>query len=60
MITKGELHRFASLEGIRFDQAERDYIIVWNILKPLMRTVPECEVVWKDWNLKFSDIFSKF
>ena len=29
MITKAELHRFASFEGIRYDQVEKDYIIVW-------------------------------
>ncbi|MBM4278253.1 MAG: nucleotidyl transferase AbiEii/AbiGii toxin family protein [Deltaproteobacteria bacterium] len=29
MITKAELHHFASLEGIRFDQIETDYVIVW-------------------------------
>jgi predicted nucleotidyltransferase component of viral defense system len=29
MITKAELHRFASLEGIRYDQVEKDYVIVW-------------------------------
>lgn len=29
MIRKAELHRFASVEGIRYDQVERDYLIVW-------------------------------
>jgi len=29
MITKAELHRMASAEGIRFDQAEKDYVILW-------------------------------
>jgi len=29
MIPKAELHRFASVEGIRYDQVEKDYVIVW-------------------------------
>ena len=29
MITKAKLHRMASAEGIRFDQAEKDYVILW-------------------------------
>lgn len=29
MIKTSELHRIAALEGIRFDQTEKDYIILW-------------------------------
>lgn len=29
MITTAELHRVAEEEGIRFDQAEKDYVILW-------------------------------
>lgn len=29
MITTAELHRVAEQEGLRFDQAEKDYIILW-------------------------------
>ncbi len=29
MITTAELHGFAALEGLRFDQTEKDYIILW-------------------------------
>lgn len=29
MITKAELHRVALAEGIRFDQVEKDYVILW-------------------------------
>jgi len=29
MITTTELHRAAELEGLRFDQIEKDYIILW-------------------------------
>lgn len=29
MITTAELHRLAEEEGLRFDQAEKDYIILW-------------------------------
>lgn len=29
MITAAELHRAANAEGLRFDQAEKDYVIVW-------------------------------
>ena len=29
MITTAELHRVAEKDGLRFDQAEKDYIILW-------------------------------
>ena len=29
MITTAELHRVAENEGLRFDQAEKDYVILW-------------------------------
>lgn len=29
MITTAELHRVAATEGLRFDQAEKDYVILW-------------------------------
>ena len=29
MISTAELHQFAGKEGLRFDQAEKDYIILW-------------------------------
>ena len=29
MITTAEMHRVAELQGLRFDQAEKDYIILW-------------------------------
>ena len=29
MITSAELHRIAEKEGLRFDQAEKDYVILW-------------------------------
>jgi uncharacterized protein len=29
MITTVELHRVADREGLRFDQAEKDYVILW-------------------------------
>jgi hypothetical protein len=29
MITSAELHRVAEKEGLRFDQAEKDYVILW-------------------------------
>jgi predicted nucleotidyltransferase component of viral defense system len=29
LITTAELHRIAEQEGLRFDQVERDYVIVW-------------------------------
>lgn len=29
MITTAELHRVADREGLRFDQAEKDYVILW-------------------------------
>lgn len=32
MITKAELHRVANQEGLRFDQAEKDHVILWILL----------------------------
>ena len=29
MITTAELHRVADREDLRFDQAEKDYVILW-------------------------------
>ena len=29
MITTAELHRVAEKEGLRFDQTEKDYVILW-------------------------------
>lgn len=29
MITTAELHRLAETQELRFDQAEKDYVIVW-------------------------------
>ena len=29
MITTAELHRIAEEEGLRFDQAEKDHVILW-------------------------------
>ena len=37
MITTAELHRIAEKEGLRFDQAEKDYIILW-VLKGLVHS----------------------
>lgn len=39
MITTAELHRVAEKEGLRFDQTEKDYVILWT-LKGLVHTVP--------------------
>jgi len=39
VITTSELHRAASSEGIRFDQAEKDYVILW-ILYGLSQSDP--------------------
>jgi len=37
VITTAELHRVAEAEGLRFDQAEKDYIILW-VLRGLARS----------------------
>ncbi len=29
MITAAELHRVAEKEGLRFDQVEKDHVILW-------------------------------
>ena len=36
MITTAELHQAAASEGLRFDQVEKDYVIVW-LLRALSR-----------------------
>ena len=38
MITTAELHRAAEREGLRFDQAEKDYVVLW-ILSSLVDVV---------------------
>lgn len=47
MITKEEIHRAAAAEGLRFDQIEKDYLILW-ILYALSR--PELKT--KGWIFK--------
>lgn len=37
MITSVELHRVAEADGLRFDQAEKDYVILW-VLRGLARS----------------------
>lgn len=37
MITSAELHRIAEKEGLRFDQAEKDYVILW-VLRGLVHS----------------------
>lgn len=37
MITTAELHRFAEEDGLRFDQAEKDYVILW-VLRGLVHS----------------------
>ena len=37
MITTAQLHRLAQREGLRFDQIEKDYVILW-VLSGLVRT----------------------
>ncbi|MGD1075021.1 MAG: nucleotidyl transferase AbiEii/AbiGii toxin family protein [Thermodesulfovibrionales bacterium] len=37
MITTAELHRVAEAEGLRFDQVEKDYVILW-VLRGLARS----------------------
>ena len=37
MITTAELHRVVEKEGLRFDQAEKDYVILW-VLKGLVHS----------------------
>jgi hypothetical protein len=38
MITTAELHRVAEEDGLRFDQAEKNYVILW-ILSGLTHSV---------------------
>ncbi len=44
MITSAELHRLAASEGLRFDQIEKDYVILW--LLSTLRRVPGVSVRW--------------
>lgn len=47
MITTAELHRVAGREGLRFDQAEKDYVILW-ILSGLVHS----DVMEQGWVFK--------
>ena len=47
MITTAEMHRVADLQGLRFDQAEKDYVILW-ILSGLV----DSGVIEQGWVLK--------
>lgn len=47
MITTAELHRVAEREGLRFDQAEKDYVILWILSGLAHSDVPEHGWVFK-------------
>jgi predicted nucleotidyltransferase component of viral defense system len=47
MITTPELHRAAAAEGLRFDQVEKDYIILW-----LLQGLSHSESLTKGWVFK--------
>jgi len=47
MISTTELHQFAESEGLRFDQAEKDYIILW-----LLYGLTRPELTPKGWAFK--------
>lgn len=40
MISTAEIHRIARIDGLRFDQAEKDYVIL-RILTAVVRTLPD-------------------
>jgi uncharacterized protein len=47
VITTAQLHRFAEKEGLRFDQAEKDYLIVW-----VLSALSKREEVLTNWAFK--------
>lgn len=47
MITTAELHRAAEAEGLRFDQVEKDYVILW-----ILHELSQQEAVSKSWFFK--------
>ena len=47
MITKAELHRAAQAQGLRFDQAEKDYVILW-----ILSAISSNEIASKQWAFK--------
>jgi hypothetical protein len=47
MITTAELHRAAAREGLRFDQAEKYY---------MLRMAPEYDLVWTEWTVKCEEL----
>ena len=47
MITSAELHRAAAAEGLRFDQVEKDYVILW-----ILQGLSQSESSAKGWVFK--------
>jgi predicted nucleotidyltransferase component of viral defense system len=47
LITTAQMHQFAEKEGLRFDQAEKDYVIVW-----VLFALSKREEVLENWALK--------
>jgi hypothetical protein len=47
LITKAELHRAAQAQGLRFDQAEKDYVILW-----ILSAISSNEIASTQWAFK--------
>lgn len=48
MITSAELHRAAEAEGLRFDQVEKDYVLLWVLRGLSLQNLPAKGWVFKD------------
>jgi len=47
LITKAELHRAAQAQGLRFDQVEKDYVILW-----ILSAISSNEIASSQWAFK--------
>ena len=47
MITSAELHRTAEEEGLRFDQVEKDYVLLWVLRGLSLQNLPANGWVFK-------------
>lgn len=51
MITTAELHRVAAEEGLRFDQVEKDYAILW-----ILAGLSQLQSLAKGWVFKAKEL----
>jgi len=51
VITSAELHRTAEEEGLRFDQVEKDYVLLWILRGLSLQNLQAKGWVFIRWNL---------